>query len=261
MQDNGRVLAFGCHPDDVEFTCAGTLALLREQGYQIHVATVTRGDMGSMVLPRDEIGAIRLQECRDAAQVLDASYRWAGWDDIEISFCHELRVNVARILREVDPFLVFTQPPADYMVDHEETSRLVRNACFCASMPNFEVAGTEPTSGVPYLYYTDAMEGKDILGRPAPVGMYVDISSTIDLKADMLGRHRSQRDWLYAQHGMDQYIHHMRAWAAHRGHEIGVSYAEVFCQHLGHAYPQDNVLLELLGSLCQPGEGGVRRVT
>jgi LmbE family N-acetylglucosaminyl deacetylase len=255
MQNNGRVLAFGCHPDDVEFTCAGTLALLRGRGYEIHIATVTRGDMGSAVLDGDEIAAVRLQECRDAAAVLGAQYYWAGWNDIEVEFGHELRVNVARVLRQVDPFLVFTQPPADYMVDHEETSRLVRNACFCAPMPNLRIPDTTPTGGVPYLYYTDAMEGKDLLGRPTPVGMYVDISSEIDLKAEMLGRHRSQREWLLAQHGIDEYILHMRNWAAHRGAETGVAYAEVFCQHLGHAYPQDNVLLALLGSCCRPAVG------
>jgi LmbE family N-acetylglucosaminyl deacetylase len=251
MKGNGRILAFGCHPDDVEFTCAGTLALLKGLGYEIHIATVARGDMGSADLGKDEIAAIRLRECQDAAALLDAPYYWAGWDDIEIEFCHDLRVNVARIVREVDPFLVFTQPPADYMVDHEETSRLVRNACFCASMPNLTISGTVPTSGVPYLYYTDAMEGKDILGRPTPVGMYVDISTSIELKAEMLARHRSQREWLLAQHGMDQYIVHMREWAARRGAEAGVAYAEVFCQHLGHAYPQENVLCDLLGARCR----------
>ena len=255
MQNNGRVLAFGCHPDDVEFTCAGTLALLRGRGYEIHIATVTRGDMGSAVLDGDEIAAVRLQECRDAAAVLGAQYYWAGWNDSEVEFGHELRGNVARVLRQVDPFLVFTQPPADYMVDHEETSRLVRNACFCAPMPNLRIPDTTPTGGVPYLYYTDAMEGKDLLGRPTPVGMYVDISSEIDLKAEMLGRHRSQREWLLAQHGIDEYVLHMRNWAAHRGAETGVAYAEVFCQHLGHAYPQDNVLLTLLGSCCRPALG------
>jgi LmbE family N-acetylglucosaminyl deacetylase len=211
--------------------------------------------MGSVVLDGDEIAAVRLQECRDAAAVLGAQYYWAGWGDIEVEFGHELRVNVARVLRQVDPFLVFTQPPADYMVDHEETSRLVRNACFCAPMPNLHIPGTTPTGGVPYLYYTDAMEGKDLLGRPTPVGMYVDISSEIDLKAEMLGRHRSQREWLLAQHGIDEYVLHMRNWAAHRGAETGVAYAEVFCQHLGHAYPQDNVLLTLLGSCCRPALG------
>ena len=33
-----RVLAFGCHPDDVEYSVSGTLALLARKGYEIHIA-------------------------------------------------------------------------------------------------------------------------------------------------------------------------------------------------------------------------------
>ena len=42
-----RILAFGCHPDDVEFMAAGTLALLAELGYEIHIATMAGGEVGS----------------------------------------------------------------------------------------------------------------------------------------------------------------------------------------------------------------------
>ena len=249
MKDNGRILAFGCHPDDVEFMGAGTLALLKDRGYEIHIATICGGEMGSMTLGKEAIREVRLKECEDSARVLDAPYHWAGGEDLEVEFSHELRTKVGEVLRKVNPFLVFTCPPSDYMVDHEETSKLVRNACFCASMPNFRTPVSGPTAGVPYLYYWDAVEGKDILGRPTPVGFYVNISSTIEIKAEMLGRHRSQREWLLAQHGMDQYILHMKELAAQRGREIGVEFTEVFHQHLGHAYPQDDILADLLGDL------------
>ena len=250
MDDNRRILAFGCHPDDVEFMCAGTLALLRDRGYEIHIATVCGGEMGSMTLDKEEIREVRLKECEDAAKVLDAPYYWAGGEDIEVEFSHELRVQVGEVVRKAAPFLVFTHFPMDYMVDHEETSRLVRNACFSASMPNFKTPSAEPIDGGPHLYYWDAMEGKDILGRPTPVQFYIDISSTIETKAEMLRQHRSQREWLLAQHGMDQYVLHMKDLAAKRGEEIGVEFAEVFHQHLGHAYPQENILPDLLGDLC-----------
>ena len=161
MSDNRRILAFGCHPDDVEFMCAGTLALLKDLGYEIHIATVCGGEMGSMTLDKEEIREVRLKECEDSANVLDAPYYWAGGEDIEVEFCHELRVRVGEVLRKAAPFLVFTHFPSDYMVDHEETSKLVRNACFSASMPNFKTPESEPIDGVPHLYYWDAMEGKD----------------------------------------------------------------------------------------------------
>ncbi len=45
---------------------------------------------------------------------------------------------------------------------------------------------------------------------------------------------------------MDNYIESMKLWNARRGAQIGVAYAEAFCQHLGHLHPQDNVLARLL---------------
>ena len=66
----------------------------------------------------------------------------------------------------------------------------------------------------------------------------------------MLCRHASQREWLLKHHGMDEYVNAMRAWAAARGRQCGVPFAEGFRQHLGHGYPQNNLLGDLLGSLA-----------
>jgi hypothetical protein len=80
----------------------------------------------------------------------------------------------------------------------------------------------------------------------------IDISKVIETKAAMLASHASQRDWLLKHHGMDQYLQSMRAWAAQRGQECGVKFAEGFRQHLGHSYPQDNLLGHLLGTVAAP---------
>ena len=58
---------------------------------------------------------------------------------------------------------------------------------------------------------------------------------------------RRTREWLRKHHGMDQYILAMKEWGARRGKKLGTAYAEGFRQHLGHGYPQDNLLLQLLG--------------
>ncbi len=58
------------------------------------------------------------------------------------------------------------------------------------------------------------------------------------------------------QHGMDEYLEIQAKWGARRGAEIGVAYAEAFRQYRGHPYPQDNLLLELLG---QDGRGQAGR--
>jgi LmbE family N-acetylglucosaminyl deacetylase len=80
------------------------------------------------------------------------------------------------------------------------------------------------------------------------VGFYVDVTSEMETKVKMLSCHHSQRDWLLAQHGIDQYIEHMKEWDRQRGKEAGVEFAESFCQHLGHPFPQDNILKSILGS-------------
>jgi N-acetylglucosamine malate deacetylase 1 len=91
---------------------------------------------------------------------------------------------------------------------------------------------------------------------------FVNITAGIELKTQMLAAHRSQRKWLRDQHGMDEYVNSMRAWGARRGKEAEslnrqeeggwssessqVMYAEAFRQHLGHAYPRENILQSLL---------------
>jgi hypothetical protein len=42
----------------------------------------------------------------------------------------------------------------------------------------------------------------------------------------------------------------MKRHAENRGREVNVMYAEGFRQHLGHSFPQDNILKKQLGELC-----------
>jgi LmbE family N-acetylglucosaminyl deacetylase len=128
------------------------------------------------------------------------------------------------------------------------TSVIVRAACFAAPVPNFSVgAAATPLEKIPHLYYCDAVEGKDPLGHDVQPTFSIDVSKVMDDKARMLACHASQRNWLMKHHGMDHYLQAMRDWSARRGQAWGVSYAEGFRQHLGHSYPQDNLLLHVLG--------------
>lgn len=259
----GTVLAVGAHPDDVEISCAGTLKLLRDQGCEIHIATMTLGDCGSDVHPAEEIREIRRQEAETAASMLPAAYHYVGSHDFSIFNDDNHNRLVTALIREVSPALVLTHAPHDYITDHETTSVLVRNACFYAPARNYHTSAfgqTGPIPAIPHLYYWDSMEGVDIFGRPTPVQMLADITGQIDLKSSMLARHRSQREWLRQHHGMDEYIESMRAWGASRGAMAArlagrpIHFAEAFQQHLGHAYPRTNVLQNMLGSRAIPTE-------
>jgi len=249
MTDNKRALALMAHPDDVEFTCGGTLALLCQRGWEIHVATMTPGDCGSEELGPEEISRIRRVEAAHAAAVLGGTYHCLECRDGFIAYDRETIVNSVRLVREVRPRVIFALGPNDYLIDHEVASALVRNATFFAGVPNLKTDPFAPFRPVSHLYYADAIEGKDLFGRPVDPTIGVDISSVIETKSQMLRCHASQRDWLLRQHGIDEYIGAMTAMGRKRGALIGAEYAEGFRQHLGHGYPQDNLLAAELGGL------------
>jgi LmbE family N-acetylglucosaminyl deacetylase len=244
------VLSVLAHPDDAEFLCAGALARLAgEHGWQVHIASLTPGDCGSVELGPEEIARARRAEGAAAAALIGATYHCLEERDLLVVYGERPLERVTRLLREVRPRVVLTHSPADYMLDHEVTSALVRAAAFAAPIPNFLVDRGLPLAleRIPHLYYCDPIEGKDALGREVQPQFCIDVSGVAETKAAMLAAHASQRDWLRRQHGMDQYVEAMRDWGARRGRGVGVAYAEGFRQHLGHSYPQDNLLGALLG--------------
>jgi LmbE family N-acetylglucosaminyl deacetylase len=249
MPDRITVLAIHAHPDDIELQCAGTLLRLAQRGCKISLATMTPGDCGSAELPPEEIAAVRRAEAKQAADLIGADYTCLEFRDLSIVVDNESRRRVTEVIRRVRPAIVMTAPPVDYMSDHEMTSRLVRDACFNASCPNYVTQQWDPapaTTGIPHLYYVDAIQGIDYFGRPLPTDFIVDITMTFEKKNEMLACHESQRAWLRRQHGLDEYLDGCRRWSAARGKEIGVEYGEAFTQHRGHPYPHDDLLTKLL---------------
>src|SRR5262249_33557480 len=245
-------LAVLAHPDDAEFLCAGALVrLVREHGWQAHIATMTPGDCGSAERPPVEISQIRRAEGTQATALIGATYHCLEERDLSVFYNETTLEKVTRLLRQVRPRLVFTHSPADYMLDHEMTSTVVRAAAFAAPVPNFQSGRghAPPLPRIPHLYYCDPIEGRDLFGREVVPDFSVDISAALETKAAMLACHASQRDWLLKHHGIDQYLQAMREWGARRGHPFGVAFAEGFRQHRGHSYPQDNLLGDLLGML------------
>jgi N-acetylglucosamine malate deacetylase 1 len=249
MKNAKRVLAIGAHPDDIEFLCAGTLALLHEKGWEIHLATMTPGDCGSEVLPPGEISALRRVEAANAAAVLGGKYYCLECRDGLIAYDEETNFKTVALVREVRPQLVLTLSPQDYMIDHEVASSLTRNATFMAGVPNWKTEPYAPFRPVPYLYYADPLELKDLFGTTVVPTTMVDVTSVIETKSRMLACHASQRDWIQKQHGIDEYINAMFEMGQLRGRVLGVRYAEGFRQHRGHGYPQDNLLAAELGQL------------
>ncbi|MHC4738020.1 MAG: PIG-L deacetylase family protein [Planctomycetota bacterium] len=249
MSENRRVLSLQAHPDDAEFMCAGVLSLLRGKGWDIHIATMTAGDCGSAELGREEISKIRRGEAANSVKLLNGNYQCLECSDVFIMYDKTTLLRTIEVLRKVQPTILFAPSPEDYFADHEITSRLVQTACFACGVANVETGSIAEFEPVPYLYYVDPVEGKDRYGHKIEPSIFVDISSVIDTKEQMLCCHQSQRSWLKAHHGIDAYVESMKEFARERGAKIGCEYAEGFRQHLGHSFPQENILKEELGDL------------
>src|SRR5690606_39380057 len=88
-----------------------------------------------------------------------------------------------------------------------------------------------------------------LFGIPLLRSNEITTSDVIDEKAEHIECHASQREWLRAHHGIDEYHERMKDWGRERGRTFGLAYAEGFRQHLGHAYPREDVLARALGPL------------
>lgn len=64
--DGQTILVIQAHPDDAEWLCAGTVALLVAEGREVHYLFITRGDQGSNdpTMTLERIAAMREQEQR-----------------------------------------------------------------------------------------------------------------------------------------------------------------------------------------------------
>jgi LmbE family N-acetylglucosaminyl deacetylase len=222
-----KILAVGCHPDDLEIGCGGTLARFARQGDAVVMCLVANGNRGHVFIQPAELRTIRQEEARIAAAQLGA-VELIGLDvpDLEVDSANpQLVERLVNLIRRVQPDVIITHAPEDYMRDHVEVSRLVFDASFSASVPHFADNALPPARITP-LYYMDTLAGVNFL----PVE-YVDISETIETKLSALNCHTSQVKWMADHDGID-FIDFVRTVSKFRGLQCGAAYAEGFrpCQ-------------------------------
>lgn len=247
MPVNKEVLAIGCHPDDIEEFCGGTLLLLKEAGYGLTLAVMTQGESGSRVASAEEIAKIRDHEAREAAIALGAKYINLGLSDEKVEVNPDNTRKLVKVIREVKPQIILTHPVIDYMSDHENTGRLVLEAGPAAKHPNYEADTTASAiDRLPYLYHWDPQDLKLPTGQYAPIGTIVDISSVIEDKLAAFAKHSSQMGFSEHRKTSDV-VEKARLWGRIRGLQVGVSYGEGLNQQLMAGYPTRNILAEALG--------------
>jgi N-acetylglucosamine malate deacetylase 1 len=211
-------IAIAAHPDDIEFTMAGTLMLLREAGYQTHYLNVATGSCGSLVHRPAALRRIRRGEAKRGADALGAIFHQSRVDDLEIMYSVPLLRWLTAVIREVRPSIILTHSPQDYMEDHTNTCRLAVTAAFSRGIPNFRsVPSRRAWSGDTVIYHAMPHQLCDGLRRRIMPEAFVDTTSVQQRKLAALECHESQHSWLRASQGMNSYLRQMEDMAREVG--------------------------------------------
>jgi LmbE family N-acetylglucosaminyl deacetylase len=177
---------FAPHPDDDVFCCGGSIGKLRQQGHSVSAAYLTSGDGGSITRSREEIGALRESEARNAAAAL-------GIDDLVflrypeggIPHNRESLESVIALVRRKRPHIVYLPHSRDGHHDHVATHNLVFDGVSRAAGPWFKECGQDPWAVQTVLAYESWVPLQE-------VSYIEDISDTMELKLQALSQHESQ---------------------------------------------------------------------
>ncbi len=253
-----RALALFAHPDDIEFRASGTLLLLQAHGWQLHYCNLSNGNLGSAQMTKSRTATVRKKEARAAAKALGATWHAPVCGDLEILYTPVLLRKVCALIRLVQPDVLLTHPPQDYMEDHMNTCRLAVSGAFARGVPNFKSSPSRKPVLKPMTVYHSMPHGlTDPLRRTVEPEFFVDVTSVQAQKRDLLAFHHSQKHWLDLTQGPDVYLHAVDADGASLGKRSGkFRYAEAWTRHLhlGFGEQTDDPLGDVLGKLCHANE-------
>ena len=193
-------MSIHAHPDDQEFTVAGTLAKWARAGCEIVSVCITSGGAGSnkytpLDMTRHALVTIREDEQREACRILGVKEPiFLGYEDGALEPSIGLRRELTRLIRRHRPEAVLTGDPTvryygtAYMnhPDHRAAAAGALDAVFPSAgtrliFPELLDEGLEPHE-VRQVY---------IHGAERP-DTYVDISEFLDVKLAALRAHKSQ---------------------------------------------------------------------
>lgn len=256
MNDNMKksVLAVAAHPDDIEFMMAGTLIMLHRAGWQVHYMNIANGSCGTATEDPQFIIRRRRKEARTACEVVDAVFHESLCNDLEVYHTTEIVSRVVSVVRAARPSIVLTSSPRDYMEDHINSSRIAVTATFARGMRNYPCEPHRaPITEDVTVYHALPYGLKGPLRETIRAGQYVNITSVMDKKREMLACHRSQKEWLDKSQGMNAYLDAMFDFSKQVGKMSGeFEFAEGWRRrsHLGFSATEIDPLEDTLEEDC-----------
>ena len=156
--DLAPLLAFGAHPDDIEFGCGGVIARETQAGRRAHLVVCSRGESATRGTP-----AVRTREAGRAARLLGATVEFVTLDGdagLEPKVAHAIKL--AAIIRRVRPGVVFAPTLVENQhPDHPRLGRLVRDAARLARYGGVARLRGRPAHSIgPLLYYAAGPEAE-----------------------------------------------------------------------------------------------------
>jgi len=210
------------HPDDAEFTMAGTVALWTKAGCRVTYVVCTDGNAGSHEpgMTREKLAEIRRTEQRAACATLGVEeVVFLGYDDGRLQPTLDLRRDLVRVIRQHKPEVVLCGDPTivfygDDYINHPD-HRAGAQAALDAVAPACAMPLLWPKVGEPHRVRQVYIYGSD---KP---NTWIDITTTIDQKIAALKQHASQMgDWDPAEM--------IKEWGAENGKEKEMAYAEKY---------------------------------
>jgi LmbE family N-acetylglucosaminyl deacetylase len=191
-----QILAFGAHPDDIEFGCGGIIARETRLGRAAHFVVCSRGESGTNGTPRQ-----RTAEAKKAAKLLGASLEFIQLDGdahLELHSAHALRL--ARIIRRVRPAVVLAPTvEQNQHPDHWRLGLLARDATRLARFGGVkELKALAPHTVGRLFFYAVSPDAEPNGVQP----VFIDVSGVLEVWTAAMRAHASQmktRDYVNAQ--------------------------------------------------------------
>ena len=179
-----NILAFGAHPDDIEFGCAAVLILEAARGNSVMLRVLSRGEAGSHGMPE-----VRELESRAAAAIIGAEVEFLDFGgDCHIEYSTANVIRIAREIRAAQPDVVLApHPPENQHPDHATVARLVRDACRFARYGGLKELTDVPPHRIGSLLFYNITKH---LGE-AP-DFVIDVSSAVGYWEAAMSCHTSQ---------------------------------------------------------------------
>jgi len=215
-----RILFIGIHPDDIELGCGGTVALSVDQGHEVTLADLTRGESSSNGTPEE-----RAAEAMAAASLLGCEKRHnLGLPDTGIlSEDGDQQRAVANLIREVRPDVLVFPNGDDPHPDHSSGADLIRRSTYLAG-----IHGYEGSAGAWKVGTLLECSGRN----EVPHDIIVDTSTSFARKRDAILAHRTQfgRQSGAAETPLNDpdFLSAVEARDRSCGQRIGVRYGEAF---------------------------------